>query len=107
MLPRNLQVNFRDTKRAWRIFRKTSEFLVKTRPSLSPSFAVTISVKVAKKSSRRNLLKRRAKGIFLKNLTRFKAAGNQDYWVKLFTPANNLSKKEFETRLADILLNKY
>lgn len=107
MLPRGLRVNFNDTKEFWRIFCKTPEFLIKTRPFPAVRFAVTVGVKVDKKSSRRNLLKRMVKGIILRNLESFKNSPVKDYWIRLLPPANNLDKKEFEMKLRDILFNQY
>ena len=105
MLPRDLRVNFKDPLGGWRFFRKTPEFLVRVRPFPAVRFAVTVSIKVAKKSNRRNLLKRRTKSVILKNFGRFKTAVKvkNDYWISILPPANNLSKKEFEEKLIKIL----
>ncbi|MBI2591811.1 MAG: ribonuclease P protein component [Candidatus Brennerbacteria bacterium] len=103
MLPVGSRVNFKNKKAVWRFFYKTPEFLIRIRPSLKTRFAVTVSIKVSKKSSRRNLLKRRTKGVILRHLGIFKNAPVKEYWISLLPPANNLTNKEFEIKLNEIL----
>lgn len=104
MLPRDLRVNFKETGKTWRFFSKTPEFLIKIRPSSSTRFAVTVGVKTAKKSSRRNLLKRRIKGFILRNIGKFEAANRQNYWVRILPPANSLKQKEFIEKFKKALI---
>ena len=81
---------------------KTPYFLVKIYVAelLHSRFGVTISVKVAKKATERNRLKRLAYN-FLKDY--YKEIPSGDYWISILPLAANLQRDDFLKELKNVL----
>lgn len=105
MLPAKLRYKSEKISAPWRIFLKSEEFVIRFKPNESTSsrFAIIISVKTAKKAVQRNLLKRRIRGLILKNLAEVESG--RDFLIKVLPPAVNLDKKIFEKKFLEALIN--